>query len=327
MRLITIDEALLNLRQPALSNDIINRSNFDNNGVHGSQQRYDIMAIRQNAQMLSPPTGIALDSPAYQSQQINKDRCPGVDQLIQLIGQVRYDKLDKYCREQLGWVGGLGAYLMNHKGQIVIVPGDMVSNSGMTLHPHHLNKQFRKAGEQETNKWRAVWIRFRNSTLVRRARALRTAANTIRQHIRSPAYQAEEASNSGHHAYASCNLLRGNVFQLTHIDRREVNLPSNSNNLPSPHNDHGNSFVTHVIATHDSDMVHAVGLDTHNTPGNSHLVRWDVPVVSIGSFHTSVGPASSPILGSLTTDMEDHYRPSLNPLKYRYAPATQGEDM
>jgi hypothetical protein len=327
--LIPIDAAILRLRQPVLDNVVIDRSNFDNNGVVGSQQQNDIITLRQHAvHPLSPPEGGDLDSIAYRSQHINKDRCPAAEQLIQLIGQERYNELDTYCREQLGWIGGLGAYLTRHKGRIVVLPGDMVSNIGIALDPHHLNKQYSKAGGQEANKWRAVWASFQNAVnaLGRRATALRSAANTIRQYIVSLAYQLDATSNSGRHAYANVNFLRGVVFQLIHRDRNEVNLPSNSNNLPSTWNEHGDSFVTHVIASHDSDTVHAVGLDTSNMPGNLYLVRWDVPVVSIGSYHTSVGPSSSPILGSVTTDVEDHYRPTLTPLKYRYAPVTQGED-
>jgi len=332
---IPIDQEIVSRRPPAADNVAMLRSNFDNNATD-LQQRNELMALRHGANMLSAPTGQLLNSTAYRATQFTKDRCPGVQDLIARIGQERFDDLDNTCRYQLGWIGGLALFLTKNEGRIVILPGDMVSEIGMALDPHHLNKQFNKAqGPNATrrNLWREVLDAFRlvanrASRLRRRARHyLHAAATVIRPYLLSLGYQRQDASNSGRHAYAHVNMLRGKSFHLTHNDRFDVNLPSDSNNLLSDDHEHGDCFTTQVIATHDSKEVHAIGLDATNLPGNSHLVRWGVPVVSIASFHHSNGPASNPILGSLVTDTEDFYRGTLTPFQYRYAPLTSSEGM
>lgn len=333
---IDIDEEILNRRPPAADIIAMSRSNFDNNATD-PQQRNGLLALRHNgAQQLSPPNGQELNSTAYRATQFNKDRCPGLQELIARIGQERVDEIDNICRHQLGWIGGLARFLTKNEGKIVILPGDMVSEIGMALDPHHLNKQFNKAqgpNAMRRNLWREVLDAFRlvangASRLRRRARQyLHVASTVIRPYLLSLGYQRQDASNSGRHAYAHVNMLRGKSFHLTHQDRYAVNLPSDSNNLLSDDHEHGDCFTTQVIATHDSKEVHAIGLDATGLPGNYYLVRWGVPVVSIASFHHSNGPASNPILGSLVTDTEDFYRGTLTPFQYRYAALTSSEGM
>jgi hypothetical protein len=331
---IPIDQQIVIRRPPAADNVAMLRSNFDNNATD-LQQRNELMALRHNgANMLSAPNGQLLNSTAYRATQFTKDRCPGVQELIARIGQARFDDLDNTCRHQLGWIGGLSAFLMKNAGKIVILPGDMVSDTGIALDPHHLNKQFNKAHGANVlrNLWREVLNTFRlvvdpESRLRKRARRyLHVAATIIRPYLLSLGYQQQDASNSGRHAYAHVNIVRGTTFHHTHRDRFVVNLPSDSNNLLSDDHEHGDSFTTQVIATHDSKEVHAIGMDASNLPGSSQLVRWSVPVVSIASFHHSNGPASNPILGSLVTDTEDFYRGTLTPFQYRYAALRSNEE-
>ncbi len=73
------------------------------------------------------------------------------------------------------------------------------------------------------------------------------------------------------------------------------------------------------IVTDMLRMVHAIGMNGQNSQGNCHLLKWDVPIPVISSFHASNGLASHPILGSIVTSSEDWYRPTLRPLQFRYA--------
>ena len=83
--------------------------------------------------------------------------------------------------------------------------------------------------------------------------------------------------------------------------------------------EYGQSLWFQVLASHDLRMVHAIGMDSTNQPDNNYLFKWDVLIPFISLFHGSNEPASHPILGSIMFSSEDFYRPTLRPLKFRYA--------
>lgn len=191
----------------------------------------------------------------------------------------------------------------------------MVDDTSFMTHPRHFDKQASKAN-LGIGLWADIQALYHNvvNSITRRSHRMMQTVTAIRTFLQSPDYtqKAAEESNSGLHAYANCNIIQAYKFHLTHKDRRHLHLPGIEQ-------EYGRSLWIQVLATDMLRMVHANGMDATNTIGNSHLLKWDVPIPVISSFHVSNGPVSHPILGSIVTSSEDWYRPTLRPLQFRYA--------
>mmetsp|Transcript_9387 Transcript_9387/g.14072 ORF Transcript_9387/g.14072 Transcript_9387/m.14072 type:complete len:327 (-) Transcript_9387:278-1258(-) len=276
-----------------------------------------ILALYQggNFNPLQPPSHALRNSPAYQSSLVNKSRCPSPAVMRARIGQFRYDVLNRHCIDQLGMIGGVDSYLEHYLGAIVVMPGNQVDDTSFMTHPHHFDKQASKAG-LGIGLWASIKDQLRGvvNSITRRARRMMKRVLAIRAYLQSPEYaqRSVRESDAGQHAYANCNIIRANGFHLCHNDRRHLHLPGDDQ-------EYGKSLWIQVFATEMLRMVHAIGMDCTNNPGNNHLMKWDVPMPAISSFHVSNGPASHPILGSIVTSSETWYRPTLRPLKFRYA--------
>ena len=231
------------------------------------------------------------------------------------IGQIRYDVLDRHFIDQLGMIGGADPYLEHYLGAIVVMPGNQVDDSSFMTHPHHFDKQASKA-ELGVGLWASIKERYLGmvDVIARRARRMMQRVLAIRAYLQSPEYaqRSVRVSDAGQHAYANSNIIRANRFHLFHDDRRHLHLPGDDQ-------EYGKSLWIQVFATEMLRMVHAIGMDVNNSIGNTHLIKWDVPISVISSFHVSNGPVSHPILGSIVTSSETWYRPTLRPLKFRYA--------
>lgn len=287
-------------------------TNIDHFGPHYN----NILALYQgNFDPLQPPPYALRNSPAYQSSLVNKSRCPSPAVMSARIGQIRYNVLNRHSIEQLGIIGGADSFLSQCLGAIVVMPGNQVDDTSFMTHPHHFEKQASKAG-LGTGLWARTKGRFRGvvNSIARRAHRMSQRALAIRAYLQSPVYAQRSAreSDAGLHAYANCNIIRANRFHLCHDDRRQLHLPGDDQ-------EYGKSLWIQVLATEMLRMVHAIGMDGANTLGNNHLLKWDVPIPVISSFHVSNGPVSHPILGSIVTSSETWYRPTLRPLKFRYA--------
>eukprot|EP00986_Skeletonema_menzelii_P000008 scaffold2_cov132-Skeletonema_menzelii.AAC.8 len=263
---------------------------------------------------LQPPPPALRTSSAYQSSLVNKSRCPSPETMRSRLGQQRYDVLDRHCIDQLGMIGGADSYLKHYQGAIVVMPGNQVDDSSFMTHPHHFDKQASKAGLGA-----GLWNSFKEQyfgmvdAIARRAHRMKQRTLDIRAYLQSAGYAQRSArSDAGQHAYANSNIIRATKFHLCHEDRRNLHLPG-------VYQEYGKSLWIQVLATEMLRMVHAIGMDSNNTPGNNHLMKWDVPIPVISSFHVSNGPVSHPILGSIVTSSETWYRPTLRPLRFRYA--------
>eukprot|EP00986_Skeletonema_menzelii_P013121 scaffold7473_cov118-Skeletonema_menzelii.AAC.2 len=301
---IDIDEQVINM-DPSLNVNWAN-ADFDQWSINHN----NIGALWQpGTDLTRPPSGLELQSSAYQNTLVNKARCPSAAALVELIGQEAFDEDNRFVIEQIGIPGGLLQYLANFEGRIVVMKGNYVPIPQLIIHPHHLDKQVRKAGGP-TRFWNEMKRQCAN--MAERIQRMAQQAAIVRQFLCSIGYVANNQSDSGKHSYATSNWLHGVEFWFCHDDRSYVHLTRSRR-------EHSKSFVGQTLDSADTERAHAIGLDITGLQAHQHLVSFDLPVPSSSSTHISCGPASSPILGCIVTVTDTSYRPTPVPIKFRFA--------
>lgn len=281
-----------------------------------------ILAMYQGATFnpLEPPPHHLRNTPAYHSLMVNKSRCPSPAGMRARMGQLRYNVMDRHFINQLGYPGGADPHFEEYVGCIMVFPGNDVDDSAFLTHPHHFEKQARKADLSTGRGQAGLWTRIKDrydgllDQIFRRARRMMRRALEIRTFLQSAGYAERSAreSDCGQHAYATSNIIRAKRFHLCNSDRRHLHLPGGDDQ------EYGKSFWIQVLASDKLRLVHAIGMD-YQARGHEHLIKWDVPIPVIFSYHVSNGPVAHPILGSIVTSNETWYRPTLRPFKFRYA--------